>query len=82
MNVTAGSGPISDKGFSVAKGWAAFFSLSAKVLTALTQSGTTANRPTVFLWVGRPYFDTTLGKPIWYDANGTTGWCDSSGTAV
>lgn len=31
------------------------------LLRHLTESGTTANRPTVELWVGRPYFNTTTG---------------------
>jgi hypothetical protein len=42
-------------------------------------SGTTANRPTIQLQIGQPYFDTTLGIPIWY--NGTV-WKNASGTTV
>lgn len=49
------------------------------VCFSVQQSGLTAERPTVNLWTGRPYFDTTLGKPIWYK---TTGWVDATGAAV
>ena len=55
--------------------------LSGNVLGRLeTQeaSGATAARPTG-LYVGQPFFDTTLGRPIWW--NGTI-WVDSAGTGV
>lgn len=42
----------------------AFRSTIGTVLSALTQSGTTAQRPTEFLWIGRPYFDTDLGRVV------------------
>lgn len=42
-------------------------------------SGSTASRPTVGLFVGYPYFDTTLGKQIWY--NGSV-WKDATSTTV
>jgi hypothetical protein len=42
-------------------------------------SGTTANRPTLQLQIGQPYYDTTLQIPIWY--NGTV-WKNASGTTV
>ncbi len=66
-------------GHVTARTWVPFFSDVGKMLTALTSSGTTADRPTVFLFVGRTYFDTTLGKPIWYNG---TGWIDAAGTPV
>jgi hypothetical protein len=56
--------------------WRNFFSAVFSVLNAMTQSGATTARPTTFLWVGRPYFDTTLGLPIWYDG---TQWVDATG---
>lgn len=51
---------------------------------ASQQSGTTANRPTTRLYVGRPYFDTSLGKPIWVlsVAAGVATWCDATGAVV
>lgn len=59
--------------------WLKWFSDADKLLTALKGSGTTAQRPTSFLYVGRPYFDTTLGKPIWYES---PGWVDATGAAA
>ena len=64
---------------AVNTGWTNFFSASYNILFALTQSGTTAQRPTKLLWAGRTYFDTTLGIPVWYRF---TGWVNSSGVAV
>lgn len=43
------------------------------------ESGSTLERPTSNIMVGKLYFDTTLGKPIWY--NGTN-WVDATGTQV
>lgn len=60
-------------------GWQEFFNLVVTLLSALTQSGTTAQRPAKVLWVGRTYFDTTLGIPIWY--RGTV-WVNASGGVV
>jgi len=63
-------------------GWSPFFSAIFALLTAMTQSGTTAQRPTTLLWVGRPYLDTTIGKPIWLKSTGPTVWIDATGAAV
>lgn len=63
--------------------WANFFASVHRICFALTQSGTTANRPTKILWVGRMYYDTTLGLPIW--VNATTPavvWKDAAGNTV
>lgn len=49
---------------------------------ATAESGTTARRPTVNLYIGRPYFDTTLGQPIWVQSLSPTVWCDATGAAV
>lgn len=64
--------------------WQQFFSDVFKAIQALQQSGTTAQRPTKGLYVGRPYFDTSLGakgKPIWVDKDGT-GWVLADGTVA
>lgn len=45
----------------------------------LVLSGTTANRPTLNLFVGLQYFDTTLNIPIW---RGNSGWVNASGASV
>lgn len=52
---------------------------AADLLTDLTSSGTTAQRPTTRLYVGRTYFDVTLGQPIWYSGSG---WVLADGTAA
>lgn len=61
-------------------GWRNFFVAVFNILNGLTMSGTTAKRPVLgpnsILWVGRPYFDTTLGLPIWWDGSG---WIDAQG---
>lgn len=49
--------------------WYRFFSNASKLLVALTQSGTTAQQPTSFLWVGRPYFNTDLVMVEFWDGS-------------
>ena len=60
-------------------GWANWFSQAFLACVSVQQSGTTANRPTEDLWVGRIYYDTTLAKPIWYKG---PGWILADGTAA
>lgn len=63
-------------------GWQGFMSSVGAVLLAITSSGTTGQRPTKGLFVGRAYFDTTLAKPIWLKSVGPTVWVDATGTPV
>ena len=70
--------PVDQSG-AVSPVWRTFFGAVFTILSALTQSGTTANRPTRGLWTGRMYFDTTLGLPIWYEG---PGWVKADGTAA
>lgn len=63
----------------VTRPWASFFERVFDICFAVAQSGTTTNRPTVGLFVGRPYFDTTLGQPIWWDG---TSWVDADGASA
>lgn len=60
-------------------GWANFFSTAGQLLAAMSQSGTTAQRPTAFLFVGRVFFDTTLGYPVWLRSIGPVVWVDATG---
>jgi hypothetical protein len=62
--------------------WAGWFTLVQTIVQALSSSGTTAQRPTATLWIGRMYFDTTLGKPIWIRSLSPTVWIDASGAVV
>ena len=75
-------GPIVSESGNVTPGWRPFFSSVFALLAAMTQSGTTAKRPTTLLWVGRPYLDTTIGKPIWLQSTGPAVWIDATGAAV
>lgn len=52
------------------------------IAQSLQQSGTTADRPTSVLWIGRVYYDTTLGKPVWLHSVNPTVWHDASGVPV
>jgi hypothetical protein len=65
--------------FQVADGWRNFFAQVFMICSALTQSGTTAQRPTKFLWVGRTYLDLTLTRPIWWSG---TNWIRADGVVV
>jgi len=71
---------LNPKGFPESP-WMAFFSETFSALAALQSSGTTAQRPTEYLFVGRNYFDKTLNKPIWIGNDGST-WVDATGTPV
>lgn len=62
--------------------WATWLNKLWMVAGSLDNSGTTAERPTKGLFVGRPYFDTTLGYPIWLKSVRPTVWCKHDGTSV
>lgn len=63
--------------------WLSWFGSIQFWLFPLGQNGTTAKRPTTNLYVGRPYFDTTLTKPIWVKAiSPSIVWVDATGTPV
>jgi len=64
------------------EGWRNFFVAVFNICNALTMSGTTAQRPTTLLWVGRPYLDETLGIPIWLKSITPTVWIDGTGAPV
>jgi hypothetical protein len=59
--------------------WVEFFSDAYFAIAGLQQSGTTANRPTKRLYVGLPYFDTTLNRPIFYTGSD---WIRADGVVV
>lgn len=63
----------------VTRQWSSFFERVFAICFAVAQSGTTTQRPTVGLWIGRPYFDTTLGHIVHYDG---TNWVDAAGNTV
>lgn len=57
-------GPIVDASGSLNPAWAVWLSRVGGSANAVRESGPSANRPTDGLWIGRPYFDTTLGYEI------------------
>lgn len=63
-------------------GWLQVFSRWQRVILAAQQSGTTANRPTSLLWVGRRFYDTTLNKPVWVSSVSPVTWRDAAGGVV
>lgn len=72
-------GPVVQQDGTATPGWRPFFSSVFALLAAMTQSGTTAQRPTTLLWVGRMYYDSTLALPIFYKG---PGWIKADGTAA
>jgi hypothetical protein len=45
----------------------------------LPETGTTAERPVVQLFIGQMFFDVTLGVPVWWQGGH---WVNASGGAV
>ncbi len=82
MNNAPLRSPIANSDGAVTQSWQTWFSEAARVLLANVESGTTANRPTKFLWIGRRYYDTTLGKPVYVASVGPVVWKDASGSTV
>jgi len=62
--------------------WMEWLSWVHRVASAVTQSGTTAERPDSLLWIGRQYYDRTLNKPVYVAAVKPTVWRDAAGTIV
>ena len=72
-----------DKDGKVTKVGSEWLNLIWLAANSLTEYGTTAQRPTANLWIGRPYFDTTLVQPIWVSAvTPAVVWVDATGTTV
>ena len=60
--------------------WQSWFQLVQRYLNGLTDSGPTSGRPTQDLWVGQPYFDTTLNAQVVW--NGSAWVTNGSGGTV
>jgi hypothetical protein len=74
--------PMFDKSGRFTPGWAGWFSQAQQILQDLSSSGTTAQRPTNALYIGKPYFDTTIGAPIAVKSVNPTVWVNGIGTVV
>lgn len=60
--------------------WYTWFQQVYTICFAAQQSGTTAQRPTTLIWVGRRYFDNSLGKPVFVKSANPVVWVDGAGT--
>lgn len=64
--------------------WANWATQTFQIVQDVQNSGFTTQRPTANLYIGKPFFDTTLGtkgKPIWLGKDGAT-WVLADGTAA
>lgn len=62
--------------------WMQWFSNVHGIVQSIQQSGSTADRPTSLLWIGRRYYDETLSKPVYVRAVKPTVWRDAMGNIV
>lgn len=62
--------------------WQEYFTSVFNAITAMQQSGTTAQRPTRGLWVGRQFFDSTLGYPVYLKSANPSVWVNGAGVIV
>lgn len=86
MKLDVPSSNIVDAAGNLDTSWASFFGKVKNDTVWRGRAETTANRPTVGIEVGTPYFDTTLGKPIWAltvpGGGGAITWVDATGAVV
>ena len=64
---------------TLSDGWVRWIQQLHTFISAANDAGTTANRPTKNLWVGRPYFDTDLGYQVIIESLNPTVWIPGSG---
>lgn len=74
INVPPNSGQLASDDGRPSVSWTNWFSQAYRICFAVSQSGTTANRPTKELYVGRQYWDTTLGYEIHYNGSAWVRW--------
>jgi hypothetical protein len=73
--------PIVDPKNGVATNpWQMWFSRVNSIIATGQQSGTTAQRPTTQVWIGRQFYDTTLNKPVYVSAVNPVVWRDAAST--
>lgn len=79
---TPNPGPAVDDSGAFIPAWVAFLTKIRTYITANSQSGTAAQRPTTGLSPGDKYFDTTLGFIIHVKSVGPVVWVRYDGTVV
>lgn len=64
--------------------WRQWAELVTKSANSVRANGPTSNRPTIGVWVGQDYFDTTLGKKVTARqvTSDSVKWVDGSGSVV
>jgi hypothetical protein len=73
---------VVDDGNNVTIAWDQWFSRVQGIVSSVQQSGTTAERPTSNLWIGRRFYDTTLNLPVYVSAVRPTVWRNAAGVVV
>lgn len=76
------SGQPFDEAGNWTTSWAQWIARTHRAAISVQQSGPTAERPTSLLWIGRPFYDTTLNEPIWLSAVKPDVWRNAAGVAV
>lgn len=72
--------PVLDTTFTTL--WIDYLKKGYPILNSTTDAGPTANRPTVDLFIGRQYYDTSLSKPVYLNSVNPNVWKDAAGTTV
>ena len=49
--------------------WQNWLQMVQIFLSGMTDYGPTSARPAKDLWIGRPFFDTTINVPVYWDGN-------------
>ena len=80
FSLPSGQAVDDNKGFL--RPWLSWISWVHDFVYAGRQSGSTADRPTSGLWIGRCYFDTTLNRPVYASAVRPTVWRNADGVVV
>lgn len=62
--------------------WITWLSQLFNAASALGDNGTTAQRPTAGLYIGRDYFDATLGYKVTVKSLNPTVWVNGAGGVV
>jgi hypothetical protein len=62
--------------------WESLFSRMYRIAAAEQDAGPTASRPEKGLWIGRPYYDTSLNFKVYVSAVNPTVWRDGAGVVA
>jgi hypothetical protein len=73
---------LTDEQQYASRTWMQWLSWVHRVVSSVTQSGTTSQRPDSLLWIGRSFYDVTLNKPVYVAAVRPTVWRDAAGVVV